>query len=52
MPQMSGYEVCHHLKADDRTREIPIIFISALEAVSDKVKAFQAGGVDYITKPF
>ncbi|MBD2078641.1 ATP-binding protein [Leptolyngbya sp. FACHB-17] len=52
MPQMSGYEVCQHLKADDRTRDIPIIFISALEAVSDKVKAFQAGGVDYITKPF
>jgi PAS domain S-box-containing protein len=52
MPQMSGYEVCHHLKADDRTCNIPIIFISALESVSDKVKAFQAGGVDYITKPF
>jgi PAS domain S-box-containing protein len=52
MPQMNGYEVCEHLKADDRTRDIPIIFISALETVSDKVKAFQAGGVDYITKPF
>ncbi|MBD1845951.1 response regulator [Cyanobacteria bacterium FACHB-63] len=52
MPQMNGYEVCEHLKADDRTRDIPIIFISALEAVNDKVKAFQAGGVDYITKPF
>ncbi len=52
MPQMNGYEVAQHLKADDRTREIPIIFISALESVSDKVKAFQAGGVDYITKPF
>ncbi|MBD3886704.1 response regulator [Phormidium tenue FACHB-886] len=52
MPQMSGYEVCQQLKADERTRDIPIIFISALEAVSDKVKAFQAGGVDYITKPF
>ncbi|MBI4780747.1 MAG: response regulator [Oscillatoriophycideae cyanobacterium NC_groundwater_1537_Pr4_S-0.65um_50_18] len=52
MPQMSGYEVCQQLKADDRTRDIPIIFISALEAVSDKIRAFQAGGVDYITKPF
>ncbi|MBD1860003.1 MULTISPECIES: ATP-binding response regulator [Leptolyngbya] len=52
MPQMNGYEVCEQLKADDRTRDIPIIFISALEAVNDKVKAFQAGGVDYITKPF
>lgn len=52
MPQMNGYEVCEHLKADERTCDIPIIFISALEAVNDKVKAFQAGGVDYITKPF
>ncbi|VEP12559.1 Multi-sensor signal transduction histidine kinase [Hyella patelloides LEGE 07179] len=52
MPEMNGYEVCQHLKADDRTRNIPIIFISALGDVFDKVKAFQAGGVDYITKPF
>lgn len=52
MPEMNGYEVCHHLKADDRTRNIPVIFISALGDVFDKVKAFQAGGVDYITKPF
>lgn len=52
MPQMNGYEVCQHLKADDRTREIPVIFISALEDVLDKVKAFAVGGVDYITKPF
>lgn len=52
MPQMNGYEVCQQMKADDRTREIPIIFISALGDVLDKVKAFQVGGVDYITKPF
>lgn len=52
MPEMNGYEVCHHLKADDRTKNIPVIFISALGDVFDKVKGFQAGGVDYITKPF
>lgn len=52
MPEMNGYEVCQHLKADDRTCKIPIIFISALGDVFDKVKAFQVGGVDYITKPF
>ncbi|MBE9229760.1 response regulator [Phormidium sp. LEGE 05292] len=52
MPQMNGYEVCQQLKKDDRTREIPVIFISALGDVLDKVKAFAVGGVDYITKPF
>ncbi|MBW4637305.1 MAG: hybrid sensor histidine kinase/response regulator [Gloeocapsa sp. UFS-A4-WI-NPMV-4B04] len=52
MPQMNGYEVCQQLKAGERTREIPVIFISALEDVLDKVKAFAVGGVDYITKPF
>ncbi|MEO0803437.1 MAG: diguanylate cyclase [Cyanobacteria bacterium J06642_2] len=52
MPGMDGYEVCQKLKADIRTREIPIIFISALDAAFDKVKAFQTGGADYITKPF
>jgi PAS domain S-box-containing protein len=52
MPQMNGYEVCQHLKGDDRTRDIPVIFISALEDVLDKVKAFEVGGIDYITKPF
>ncbi len=52
MPEMNGYEVCQHLKADQRTCEIPVIFISALGDVLDKVKAFQVGGVDYITKPF
>ncbi|MEG4284689.1 adenylate/guanylate cyclase domain-containing protein [Microcoleus sp. A006_D1] len=52
MPGLDGYEVCSRLKANDRTRGIPIIFLSALVEVSNKVKAFNAGGVDYITKPF
>jgi two-component system, sensor histidine kinase and response regulator len=52
MPGMDGYEVCQHLKADPNTQAIPIIFISALAEVLDKVKAFSVGGVDYITKPF
>ncbi|MES9993485.1 MAG: response regulator [Candidatus Thiodiazotropha sp.] len=52
MPGMDGYEVCRRLQGDDRTRPIPIIFLSALEDERDKVKGFQAGGVDYITKPF
>ncbi|MBW4553159.1 MAG: response regulator [Aphanocapsa sp. GSE-SYN-MK-11-07L] len=52
MPEMNGYEVCQHLKADSQTQDIPVIFISAHEDVLDKVKAFAIGGVDYITKPF
>ncbi len=52
MPDMDGYEVCRQLKADPRTEEIPIIFISALDGAIDKVTAFNLGGVDYITKPF
>lgn len=52
MPEMDGYEVCQNLKADAKTAEIPIIFLSALDDVLDKVKGFQVGGVDYITKPF
>jgi sigma-B regulation protein RsbU (phosphoserine phosphatase) len=52
MPGMTGYEVCEHLKADEQTRDIPIIFISALDDTEDKVKAFTIGGVDYVTKPF
>ena len=51
MPEMDGYEVCRRLKAGAETRDIPIIFISALESTEDKVKAFEAGGVDYVTKP-
>ncbi len=52
MPGMNGYEVCQKLKLTEKTHEIPVIFISALDDVLEKVKAFQAGGVDYITKPF
>jgi putative two-component system response regulator len=52
MPDMNGYEVCAQLKADDDLDEIPVIFISALDELQDKVKAFASGGVDYITKPF
>jgi len=52
MPEMNGYQVCEILKQNPETRDIPIIFISAIGQVEDKVKAFQMGGVDYITKPF
>ncbi|MEH2241581.1 hybrid sensor histidine kinase/response regulator [Nostoc sp.] len=52
MPDMDGYQVCQQLKADDKTCEVPVIFISALDDVVDKVKAFDVGGVDYIAKPF
>jgi K+-sensing histidine kinase KdpD len=52
MPGLNGYEVCERLKADKQTADIPIIFLSALHDADDKIKAFQAGGVDYITKPF
>jgi two-component system, sensor histidine kinase and response regulator len=52
MAGMNGYEVCQQLKADPTTATIPIVFISALNEVFDKVKAFAVGGVDYISKPF
>jgi DNA-binding response OmpR family regulator len=52
MPDMDGYTVCKELKASAKTKDIPVIFISALNEVLDKVKAFEVGGVDYITKPF
>ncbi|WP_341733429.1 diguanylate cyclase [Microcoleus sp. EPA2] len=52
MPEMDGYEVCKILKGDESIRHIPVIFISALDDVFDKVKAFESGGIDYITKPF
>ncbi|HEY9662491.1 MAG TPA: response regulator [Allocoleopsis sp.] len=52
MPQMDGYEVCSRLKADPATANIPIIFLSAMDALHDKVRAFTIGGSDYVTKPF
>ena len=52
MPEIDGYSVCKQIKADDATRDIPVIFISALDEPINKIKAFDIGGVDYITKPF
>ena len=52
MPDMGGFEVCRQLKDDPRTRDIPVVFLSALEDVENKTRGFEVGGVDYITKPF
>jgi len=52
LPGMNGYSTCKCLKQDDRTSDIPVIFISALDSTKDKVEGFNVGGVDYITKPF
>jgi two-component system, NtrC family, sensor kinase len=52
MPDLDGYSVCEYLKQDNQLAEIPIIFISAADGVAEKVKAFHAGGLDYVTKPF
>ena len=52
MPGLTGFQVCEQLKADMQTHEIPVIFISALDDIQDKIRGFNAGGVDYITKPF
>lgn len=52
MPVMDGFEVCQHLKAKGNLADIPVIFISGLTETEDKIKAFQAGGVDYIIRPF
>ncbi|MCW7752605.1 response regulator [Desulfobotulus sp. H1] len=52
MPEMDGFEVCRYLKENPDNREIPLIFITALDALDDKLKAFAQGAVDYITKPF
>jgi two-component system sensor histidine kinase/response regulator len=52
MPGLDGYEVCRRFKADERLRAVPVIFLSAFAETADKVRAFTAGGVDYVTKPF
>ena len=52
MPGMDGYETCRRVKANDRTKDIPVLFMTALSETEEKVKGFAAGGVDYITKPF
>ena len=51
MPGISGYEVCQHLKADPSTRDIPVIFLTAMEQTTDEAKGFELGAADYITKP-
>ena len=52
MPEMDGYEVCRQLKADETSSRVPVIFISAFGDTLQKVRGFEAGGIDYITKPF
>lgn len=52
MPKLSGYEVCEILQKDGRTRDIPVIFLSAMGGPKDKIRGLESGGVDYITKPF
>lgn len=52
MPEISGFELCQSLQTNKKTTGIPIIFMSALDAIEDKIKGFAVGGVDYITKPF
>jgi signal transduction histidine kinase len=52
MPDIDGYQVCAQLKQNPHTQDIPVIFISALDEVTDKIKAFKLGAVDYVTKPF
>ncbi len=52
LPEINGYQICQALKSNEKTKDIPVIFISVLETTLDKVKAFSVGGIDYITKPF
>jgi DNA-binding NtrC family response regulator len=52
MPDLDGFDVCERLRADDATRDIPVVFLSALDDTLDKVRAFSVGAVDYLTKPF
>lgn len=52
MPRMDGFEVCRKLKSDPETRDIPVIFISAMDQPGQEKKCFKCGGADYITKPF
>jgi CheY-like chemotaxis protein len=52
MPEWDGYETCRHFKNEELLRDIPLLFLSALSEPNDKLRAFQEGGADYITKPF
>ena len=51
MPEMDGFETCRHLKSDSATKDIPVLFMTVLNETSDKLKGFQAGAVDYVSKP-
>jgi PAS domain S-box-containing protein len=51
MPEMDGFETCRHLKTDNATKDIPVLFMTVLNETSDKLKGFQAGAVDYVSKP-
>jgi signal transduction histidine kinase len=51
MPEIDGFETCRRLKAEQKTSDIPVIFMTALDNVEDKVKGFEVGGIDYVTKP-
>lgn len=52
MPKMDGFDVCRHLKAQPETRDIPIIFVSSLSDINEKVEGFELGAVDFVTKPY
>lgn len=52
MPEMDGYEVCRQLKADPRTREVPVVFLTALSSAADETRGFEVGGADFVAKPF
>ena len=52
MPGLDGFALCRKLRSERKTQQIPIIFLSALDSAKDKVKAFEAGGADYVTKPY
>ncbi len=52
MPGMGGFETCRRLKSDEVTKDIPVIFMTALSSIGDKITGYQVGGVDYVTKPF
>src|SRR3982751_4996202 len=52
MPELDGYEVCRRLRAQEPTRELPVMFLSSLEDVKNKARGFEVGGNDYVTKPF
>jgi DNA-binding response OmpR family regulator len=52
LPGIDGFEVCRRFKADERTRGIPVLFMTIVTRTEDKVRGFEAGGLDYITKPF